>query len=350
MPDGDVTVEAVYAEVLYTLTVVNGTVMTAGPYRFGETITISADPPLPGEVFERWTTNGGGTFGSANAGVTTFVMPGGNAVITANYRNISTPSPPRGNDSISIGSSSDAGIYIIGNAGIDEEKKPENISEPPEINEHIAYVRGIGENLFAPDLNLTRAEATQMFYNLLSGGDVKTTKKFPDVPDEAWYAKAVNTLAALDILKGFPDRNFYPGNIVTRAEFITIAIRFMNISVDNNKGGDSQAIKFDDVPETHWAYDFINLGAEYKWIIGYGDGRFEPDRKISRAEAVTIINRILKRYPDKSYIDNIKNHNSLIRFSDVPKTHWAYYDIMEAANTHNYIYKEDGNFEEWKTS
>jgi len=205
--------------------------------------------------------------------------------------------------------------------------------------DHMAYVIGIGGGLFAPDKDMTRAETAQMFYNLLLDKNIEITRVFPDVPEGAWYKKAVDTLASLGIITGRPDGRFYPADSITRAEFVTIAVRFTKEIL-----GDGQASKFIDVPETHWAYNHIITAISYGWIQGVGNDRFEPSRNIKRAEVVTMTNRMLIRVPDKEYIDN---HPELIFYTDVPQTHWAFYDIEEASNAHLYERRQDGNGEVW---
>jgi len=102
-------------------------------------------------------------------------------------------------------------------------------------------------------------------------------------------------------------------------------------------------IPFEDVSSNHWAYAYINAAVQFGWITGYGDGTFQPDRHITRAEAVTIVNRMLNRSGDRDFVDR---HEELDHFSDVPQNHWAYYDIMEAFDPHGYE-RDDGD-EHWQ--
>jgi hypothetical protein len=260
-------------------------------------------------------------------------MPGGGATVTATYKRIGTEV----SESDRPGENGEAypGItYEPGETAITDTIIAAVPAEPPptpllNTYEHIAYVQGIGNNLFAPNDNMTRAQAAQIFFNLLLDTNVPTLNYFPDVPNDAWYAAAVNALASLDIINGFPDGTFRPEANITRAEFVAIAMRFTERSLDI-----VFADVFDDVPETYWARQYINAAAAYGWIRGYGDGRFEPERHISRAEAVTLTNMLLSRIPDRAHIDT---HPHLITFADVPRTHWAYYDIIEAANYHEYV-------------
>jgi len=203
--------------------------------------------------------------------------------------------------------------------------------------DHMGYVQGVGDGKFEPDRNMTRAEIAQMFFNLLWEKNVQIIKRFPDEPDSAWHERAVHTLASIGVLTGYPDGDFHPNAQITRAEFVTIAARFMK---EMPEAG--QSVPFNDVPTAHWAYKYINAAVQYGWVTGYGDGSFQPDRHISRAEAVTIVNRMLNRVADKAFINS---HHDLNHFDDVPGTHWAFYDIMEAYDFHDYE-RHDG-VEEW---
>ena len=197
-------------------------------------------------------------------------------------------------------------------------------------DDHFAYMVGSG-GAFRPTDNLTRAEAAQVLYNLLTDktmGDRDVT--FSDVTEERWFYTAVMTLASHGIIRGYSDGTFRPNAYITRAEFATLCSRF-----DDLTDGD---MTFSDVPETHWAYKYIVSAASKGWITGYSDGTFRPDNNILRGEVVALLNRVLERYPDKEFIDA---HEAELRsFSDVSKSYWNYYGIMEAANGHNYT-KED---------
>ncbi len=200
---------------------------------------------------------------------------------------------------------------------------------------HIAYVRGVPGGLFAPGANMTRAEAAQMFYNLLLK-PVQTTASFTDVPVDKWYAPAVNALASLEIIKGVGNGTFEPERSITRAEFTTIAMRFAK----TNPGG---VDIFPDLEKGSWYYDYVLGATTYGWIAGKDNGRFDPYGLLTRAEAVTIINRMLQRSGDQGYINS--HTAELITFPDAPRSCWAYYDIEEAANAHTYA-RESG-VESW---
>ncbi|MCL2081129.1 MAG: S-layer homology domain-containing protein [Oscillospiraceae bacterium] len=212
-----------------------------------------------------------------------------------------------------------------------------DVSRLLNTDDHMAYVQGIGGGMFAPVKIFTRAEAAQMFYNLLRDKSIPAVSRFPDVPDTAWYATAVNALSGLISMAGYPDGNFYPYALLTRAQLAEIAVRFARTS----PGG----ARFTDVSEAHWAYASISTAVNFGWMVNSGAGGFEPDRYITRDEAVTMVNRMLRRYPDRTYIDG--RLPELISFRDVGPAYWAYYDVMEAANGHNY--EMNGAEEAWKS-
>ena len=203
-------------------------------------------------------------------------------------------------------------------------------------DDHIQYLQGKPGSLFGPSDNMTRAEVAQMFYNLLLNKDVAVTTSFSDVAEDAWYAEAVNVLASMGILKGTGGGKFDPLRTITRAEFTTIAMRFANLDVTGEN-------IFTDVAEDAWYYDYIIGSIKYGWINGYGDGTFRPENTITRAEVTIITNRMLGRSADKAYVDS--NMDSLKQFVDLDTSNYAYYDIMEATNAHDFT-KEEG-VESW---
>ena len=202
--------------------------------------------------------------------------------------------------------------------------------------DHTAYLGGYGGGLFGPDDNMTRGQAAQMFYNLLLDKDVPITVSFTDVAPDAWYATAVNTLASLGIVTGYGNGQFGPDDSITRAQFTTIAMRFANLDTSGEN-------IFTDVSEDDWFYEFVVGAIKYGWIGGYPDGRFGPNDTITRAQVTTIVNRMLGRSADEDYVE--RNIEALTRFTDVPDTHWAYYNIMEATNAHDYDRVSGG--EDW---
>ncbi len=211
----------------------------------------------------------------------------------------------------------------------------------PQLNkdEHFAYMVGYPDGTFGQNRNMTRAEAVVMFSRLLieKMGVSKDYRAnyYPDVEynkasvDDPWYANQVCYMHSLGVLADFSrDSKFRPNEPVTRAEFATLAAHFDNLTL-------TDVNIFTDVPATHWAVKYINSAVAKKWIAGYPDKTFRPEAFITRAEVVTLVNRILKRTADKDYVT--AKFSSLPRtFTDIDATHWAYWEVMEAANGHDF--------------
>ncbi len=204
---------------------------------------------------------------------------------------------------------------------------------------HTAYLSGYPGHSFGADRNMTRAEVAQMFYALLLDKDVKITKTFADVPADAWYAKAVNTLASLGMLGGCPDGTFQPDRAITRAEFAVVALAFAD-------GGSGVSCSFTDVSRNDWFYQYAAQASKYGWMNGYPDGSFCPNNKITRAEVSVIVNNMLGRSADERFVH--RNSDELVAFTDLSDGHWAYFAIVEAANSHTYV--RDGSTEIWKAA
>jgi len=156
-------------------------------------------------------------------------------------------------------------------------------------------------------------------------------ERFDDVNASYWYFQAISYLSWANILSGYPDGTFRPDIPMTRAELTTVMSRFFEFASGNNP--------FPDIAG-HWAYRYINSAFNKGWIYGYPDGTFRPDSSITRAETVTIVNRVLNRQPNPATIDY---HVTFYLFSDLSRHHWAYYQIMEAAIEHEFVYDEDGD-------
>jgi len=200
---------------------------------------------------------------------------------------------------------------------------------------HTAYVYGYPGGDFRPDNSMTRAEAAAIFARLLAdknGDTIRARYSFPDISEAEWYAGYVAYLKNYGIICGYPDGTFGAENTITRAEFTAMAVRFYE-AYTGKAPGKTNAKLLKDVQSSYWAADYILAAISNGWIVGYPDGTFRGEADINRAEVVTIVNRVLGRKADTAYID--KNLSRLIVFKDVSSRHWAYYDIMEAANTHN---------------
>ena len=205
--------------------------------------------------------------------------------------------------------------------------------------DHILYIHGYTDGSVGPARSMTRGEAAQMFFNLLLSKDADSTATFTDVPDTMWCAEAVGALASLGVIEGYGNDKFGPQDPMTREQFCAMAVRFAT----KIKAGELAYSKsFPDVAKTGWAYDSVMTAAALGWVNGYTNGNFGPMDDITRAEVVTIVNHMLGRCADKAFVDAT---SGLKTFSDLSKTHWAYYDIMEATNAHDY--KKSGSTETW---
>jgi len=221
----------------------------------------------------------------------------------------------------------------------------------PEITateHHGVYVVGRDDGNFSPDHSITRAEAAAIFARLLAErkGDFITTAavtKFKDIPSNIWYSGYVKYLTNFGVIYGRADDQFVPDDSITRAEFTAMAVRFFDEYGGGNDEIKEQYAGFTDVSEGYWASEYIRDAAIHGWINGYNDGTFRADNSITRAETVTLINRLLGREADRAYIS--ANLSRLKTFPDVEPAHWAYYDILEAANTHDAV---SGKSEKWK--
>lgn len=202
--------------------------------------------------------------------------------------------------------------------------------------DHFSYLQGMPNNSFGPGQNITRAEVAQMFYNLLLNKNVPTTVSFTDVAADAWYADAVNALASMGILNGVGGGKFEPTRNITRAEFTAIAMRFGDLDTTGFN-------PFSDVNANDWFYAEVVGSVQYGWIKGFTDGTFRPYLSITRAEVTVIVNRMLGRSADQAYVD--KHSDELRQFADVGTDNWAYYDIAEATNSHDYA--KSGSGERW---
>lgn len=205
--------------------------------------------------------------------------------------------------------------------------KETGVADLLETTLHNAYMHGYGNGEFGPNRGMTRAEVAQMFYNLLRSKDVSITAHFVDVPEDAWFATAVNTLSSLGILDGIGNEMYDPDRVITRGEFAAIATRFAKA---NNNGN----VSFEDVSAVDWFYNAVLTATNYGWIDGYEDNTFKPYSTITRAEVTTIVNRMLGRKVDKKY--TAENMSTLRIFNDVESSFWAFDHILEATNGHDY--------------
>ena len=187
-----------------------------------------------------------------------------------------------------------------------------------------AYVSGYEDGSIRPEADITRAEVAALFFRILSDeAQMRYTTNangFSDVSRSDWYNTAVSTLSAMGVINGYPDGTFAPNAKISRAEFATIAAKFAEAT--------GASVSFNDIAG-HWASENIRIAAANNWISGYEDGSFRPDKNITRAEAMAIINRMLGRsVPSADALPEGMN-----TFSDnLDASKWYYLDVQLAAN------------------
>ena len=206
--------------------------------------------------------------------------------------------------------------------------------------DHFAYIVGYGNGEVRPQNNITRAEVATIFFRLLTDDvrdeNLTKTNRYSDVAATSWYNTAVSTLSSMGIITGYPDGTFRPNAAITRAEFAAIAARF-----DND--GDKTAAKFSDIAN-HWAKDEISIAYNNGWITGYPDGTFGPQRDITRAETMTLVNRVLNRQPETE--EDLLPNMTVWTDNANPKA-WYYLAVQEATNSHYYEFKTNSQYEKW---
>ncbi len=213
-------------------------------------------------------------------------------------------------------------------------------STPNVLNgdDHYAYVVGYSDGAVRPNANISRAEVATIFFRLLKDsvrdGNLLTSNTYTDVPDSYWANTAISTMTGLGYVQGRSTTTFAPQSPITRAEFATICARF-------DTGTSSGPQTFTDI-KGHWAEKYIQRAAELGWIKGFEDGTFRPNDCITRAQAMTMINRVLNRIPEDAS-DLLPDMNV---WPDCNPGDWFYLAVQEATNSHNYKHKA-GNYETW---
>lgn len=220
---------------------------------------------------------------------------------------------------------------------------PDDVPTGLNGDDHFAYIVGYPNGNVEPNGNITRAEVATIFFRLLTE-EVRTanstqSNSLSDVTRGQWFNHAVSTLSSMGIVKGHNDGTFAPNTPITRAEFAAIAARFDDKNTDTSS-------KFTDIA-SHWAKNEIGIAANKGWINGYPDGTFRPNQYITRAEAMTLVNRVLNRLPENSS-DLL---DSMIKWPDnSDASAWYYLAVQEATNSHAYSDKsKDDKYEKWTT-
>ena len=311
MPAHDVTLEGTFAINRYTVTYkVDTEVVGTDVYDFNSDVVIRDVPTKEGYTFSGWKIG--------NADAENFKMPAHDVVIEGTFAKNSSGGSHHRRPTVTI---------------------PDDVPTGLNGDDHYAYIVGYPDKTVRPQNGITRAEVATIFFRLLTDEtrNANSTKSnsYSDVAAGAWYNHAVSTLSAMGIVKGDSHGKFNPNAPITRAEFAAIAARF------DDKANTTTA-DFSDIA-SHWAKNEISAASNNGWITGYPDGTFRPDNKITRAEAMTLVNRVLKRLPETE--EDL--HDDMIKWSDNSDvSQWFYLDVQEATNSHYYQTKEN-QFEKW---
>ena len=195
--------------------------------------------------------------------------------------------------------------------------------------DHFAYIIGYPDGTVQPNGQITRAEATTIFFRLLTeesrSANLTKTNGYTDVASDAWYNTAVSTMTKAGIVDGYPDGTFRPDAPITRAEMAKIISLFAKL--------DKSESRFSDIAG-HWAEAYIRLAAGNGWIAGYPNGTFGPQRNITRAETATMINRVLDRVPSEE--SHLLSRGVMQIWPDANPGDWFYLAMQEATNSHDY--------------
>jgi len=204
------------------------------------------------------------------------------------------------------------------------------------VDEHIWFIRGYEDGTIRPNNNVTRAEVAMVFFRLMRPQmqTAPSSVPFTDVQGDEWYGLAASVLAHHGIFEGYEDGSFRPNRPITRREFVAVTSRFDQIIATN-------ANPFMDVSAGDWARSYILSAAERGWFVGF-EGEFRPGDNLTRAELVTVVNRMLNR---SILLEDIPAN--IERFSDLTESHWAFAAFKEAIHTHDYERLEDGVNERW---
>ena len=208
----------------------------------------------------------------------------------------------------------------------------------PKLNtsDHFAYVQGYPDGTVKPTGNITRAETAAILFRLMDEGSRKTyysTKSgFRDVATGSWYNTYVATLNNAGVITDSSNGYFRPNEAITRAELAAMLANFTETA--------GAANYFNDVSARYWAANAIAICAKLGWITGYPDGSFRPDRNVTRAELMAMINRATGRAPKSTdaFLPGMKT------WSDNTADKWYYLDVQEATNSHSYTVKDS---EKW---
>ena len=214
--------------------------------------------------------------------------------------------------------------------------KATDVPETLNSDNHFAYIVGYEDGLVRPNADITRAEVAAIFFRLLKDdvrdSNLTAENAFNDVAFGLWHNKSISTMANVGILKGRTADTFVPNAPITRAEFAAICSRFDQSNVEIKSD-------FNDI-SGHWAEKEIRRAASLGWIKGYTDGSFKPDQNITRAEAASMINRMLHRLPET--VEDLLD--GMVQWQDNNPSDWYYINMQEATNSHDF--KQKGEIHE----
>lgn len=207
-----------------------------------------------------------------------------------------------------------------------------------EHKSHDAYINGYADGTVKPDGKITREEIAAILYRVSNDASaiVASGNKFNDVSADRWSASAIEFMARIGVINGYTDGSFKPSNNLTRAEFTALVSRFANLS---NNGTNKI---YNDIDASNWAYKYVMELSNAGYMNGYEDGSFRPESEITRAEVVTVINKIIGRNPSAEYVKTLSSG-----FSDLSSDAWYYTNVMEATTTHEY-YLTNGIETKWE--
>ena len=348
-------------EVTKTLTAVNSQPYTGGSVSVNDTLTytitvkngevalkdVTITDTFTGKGDLNFTLPEGATVSENQDGTYTInlgnLTAGQEVIITATYKVLRGDANGTLTNAVSVTGKTTDGTEIPTPGG-DTEETPVNPYHPPirppedpdkpELNteDHYAYIVGYEDGSVQPEGDITRAEVATIFFRLLTDESRNEywsqTNPYSDVSADDWFNNAVSTLTNAGVLDGYEDGTFKPNGNITRAEFATITARFFEATYDGEN-------LFPDI-EGHWAQDYINEAANAGIVDGYPDGTFRPQQFITRAEAVTMVNRTIERHPDADHL-----LDDMIVWPDNPETAWYYEQIQEATNSHEYTMNTD---------
>lgn len=383
--NSNITVKALWKDatpaVTYLVTIKDSYAATTGEGRYeaGKTVTIHAGS-RSNYRFDGWTTTSAGvTLASASSKDTTFVMPANAVTVTANWTYIggSGSGGSSRDDSYTLRYDTNGGEKLSSESKSSkwtkdyedlpiptregyrfdgwyyDSKLKNEVTDDVKVNtsvvtlyagwtavevpsmlngdDHFAYVQGYKDGMIRPYGLISRAETTTIFFRLLKDsvrdGNLLTSNTYTDVTDSYWANTAISTMTGLGIVQGRSADTFDPNAPITRAQFAAICARF-----DTGKTYGSQS--FSDI-QGHWAQAYIERAAELGWIKGFEDGTFRPDTYITRAQAMTMINRVLNRTPDDE--DDLLDNMNV--WPDCTPNDWFYLAVQEATNSHDFKYQ-----------